>query len=57
MIPIDWGNMALAMAALLGMVGLAAVSGLSFLANKPPKHEPRMDEPALKVFRPGRARH
>jgi len=57
MIPIDWGNMALAVAALLGMVGLAAVSGIAFLANKPPKHEPRMDEPALKVFWPGRARH
>ena len=56
MMPLDWGNLALAIAAVLGMVGLAAFSGVSFLANKPPKYEPRMEEPQLRVFWPGRSR-
>jgi hypothetical protein len=27
------------------------------MENKPPRFEPKMDEPQLKVFWPGRARH
>jgi len=51
---IDWGNMALAAAALLGMAGVAVFFGVSALANKPPRHEPRLVEPSFGVFRPRR---
>jgi len=53
---IDWGNMSLAVAALFGVVGLGASFGMSMLSTKPPRYEPRMEEPQLKVFWPGRAR-
>jgi hypothetical protein len=54
MVPIDWGSMTLAIAALLGVVGSAVLIGVSLVANKPPKHEPKMLEPELRVFWPGR---
>jgi len=54
--PIDWGNMSLAVAALFGVVGLGAYFGMSVSSMKPPRHEPRMEEPQLRVFWPGRVR-
>lgn len=57
MISTDWGNMALAFSALAGFLGWAVYFGMSITGNKPPKFEPRMDEPQLKVFWPSRARH
>jgi hypothetical protein len=57
MLQTDWGNIALAVAALIGTLGWAVFVGESMMETKPPKFEPKMDEPQLKVFWPGRARH
>lgn len=54
MIQIDWGSLTLAAAALFGVVVSVVVFGMFILANKPPKHEPKTDEPELRVFWPGR---
>jgi hypothetical protein len=53
MIQIDWGSLTLAAAALLGVVVSVVVFSVSILANNPPKQEPKMDEPKLRVFWPG----
>ena len=55
MLQTDWGNIALAVAALIGTLGWAVFVGESMMETKPPKFEPKMDEPQLKVFWPGRA--
>jgi hypothetical protein len=57
MVQIDWGNIALAVAALGGFFGWAAYIGESMTENKPPKFEPKMEEPQLKVFWPSRVKH
>ncbi len=56
MLSTDWGNMALAFSAMAGLFGWATYVGMSITWNKPPRFEPRMDEPQLKVFWPNRAR-
>jgi hypothetical protein len=57
MLQTDWGNIALAIAALGGLVGWAIFMGESMTENKPPRYEPKLEEPQLKVFWPGRAKH
>ncbi len=57
MVQIDWGNIALAVAALGGFFGWAAYIGESMTENKPPKFEPKMEEPQLRVFWPSRIKH
>ena len=57
MLQTDGGNIALAVAALISFLGWAAYVGESLMENKPPRFEPKTDEPQLKVFWPGRARH
>lgn len=56
MLQTDWGNVSLAIAAMIGMVGWVAYVGQSMTENKPPRFEPKMDEPRLKTFWPGRTR-
>ncbi len=50
---IDWGNMALAFAALFGLLGWAAYFGLATSWNKPPEGEPEMVEPEARLVWPG----
>jgi hypothetical protein len=56
MLQIDLGNIALAVAALGGILGWAVYFGASVSGNKPPKFEPEMHERKLQLVAPHHGR-